>query len=87
VDSMTSLVVHPNCRGRSQSQGPPNGALQTNKVLVHTGFIYPWSRLTNYSYENQYLMHTKPIKSWTPLHLHIRLFKRFQKGGAGGSVT
>jgi hypothetical protein len=49
----------------------PNGALWTNKVLMHTGFIYPWSRLTDYSYEKQYLMHTKRIKSWTPLHLHI----------------
>jgi hypothetical protein len=55
----------------------PNGALQTNKVLVCTRLIYPWSRLTNYLYENQYLMHTKRIKNETPLQLHIRLFKRF----------
>jgi hypothetical protein len=28
--------------------GMPNGALRTSKVLVYTGLIYPWSRLTNY---------------------------------------
>jgi hypothetical protein len=28
-------------------------------------------------------MHTKGSKKSTPLHLHIRLFKRFQKGGRG----
>jgi hypothetical protein len=71
----------------------PNGGLQTNKVLVRTVLIYPWPRLINYLNENQYLMYTKQPKSYTPLHLHIRLFKRFQKGGTGskqgtgGSVT
>jgi hypothetical protein len=59
----------------------PNGALQTNKVLVCTGLIYPWPRLTNYLFENQYLMYTKRIKNETPLHLHICLFKRGLKGG------
>jgi len=41
----------------------PNGALWTNKVLVWTGLIYPWSRLTNYLCGNQYLMYTKESKS------------------------
>jgi hypothetical protein len=40
------------------------------------GLIYPWSRLTNYLYENQYLMHIKRINNETPLPLYIRLFKR-----------
>jgi hypothetical protein len=34
----------------------PNSAPQTNKVLVFTGSIYPWSRLKNYSYKNEYLI-------------------------------
>ena len=55
--------------------------VRTNKVLMRTGFIYPWSQLINYSYEKQYLIHIKPIKKSAPLHLHIRLFNWFQEGG------
>jgi len=69
------------------SRALPNGALQTNKVLVYTGLIYPWSWLTNYLYKNQYLIHTKRCKKVPPLHLHIRLFKRVQKGGRGRSES
>jgi hypothetical protein len=61
----------------------PNGALRTNKVLMYTGVIHPWSRPTNYSYKNQYLIYIKRIKNVTPLHLHTRLFKRFRKGERG----
>ena len=50
--------------------------------------ILAWHLLTPTTSEakwedNRLLMHTKRIKSYTPLHLHIRLFKRFQKGGRG----
>jgi len=60
---------------------PPNGALQTNKVLVRIGLIYPWSRLTNYLYENQYLMHITGSKKSTPLYLYIAYLSGFKKGG------
>jgi hypothetical protein len=58
-----------------------------NKVLVCTGLIYPWSRLTNYLYKNQCLIYTNHYKSRTPLHLYIRLFKRFQRDGRGRSES
>jgi hypothetical protein len=62
---------------------PKNGALWTNKVLVRAGLIYPWSLLTNYSYEKQYVMYIKRIKKSAPLYLHIAYLSGFKKGGRG----
>jgi hypothetical protein len=64
----------------TRGQQYPNGALRTNKVLMRTGFIYLWSRLTKYSYKKH---HTKGSKKVTPLHVHIRLISEFKKRGGG----
>jgi hypothetical protein len=63
----------------------PNGALWTNKLLMHIRLIYPWSRLTKLFIRKAIVMHTNCYQKGYTFALTYRLFQRFQKGVGDGS--